>query len=83
MLVMRMVVYQIPIVLPIMSDEIEKARILQLREELHAHNYNYYVKNAPVISDQDFDHLMHELAALEARHPEPGRSQFTYGTCRF
>lgn len=70
MLVMRMVVYQIPIVLPIMTDEIEKARILQLREELHAHNYNYYVKNAPVISDQDFDHLMHELAALEARHPE-------------
>jgi len=48
----------------------EKARILQLREELHQHNYRYYVENAPVISDQVFDFLMHELQDLEARHPE-------------
>ena len=45
-------------------------RILQLRKELHQHNYNYYVKNAPVISDQEFDSLMAELMALEAQHPE-------------
>ena len=48
----------------------EKARILQLRDELHQHNYRYYVENAPVISDQEFDFLMHELQDLEARHPE-------------
>ena len=48
----------------------EKARILQLREELHQHNFRYYVENAPVISDQEFDFLMHELQDLEARHPE-------------
>ena len=48
----------------------EKARILQLRDELHQHNYHYYVENAPVISDQEFDFLMHELQDLEARHPE-------------
>ena len=48
----------------------EKARILQLREELHQHNYRYYVENAPVISDQEFDFLMHELQDLEAKHPE-------------
>ena len=48
----------------------EKARILQLRDELHRHNYRYYVENAPVISDQEFDFLMHELQDLEARHPE-------------
>ena len=45
-------------------------RIDQLREELHVHNYNYYVLNAPVISDQEFDKLMHELQDLENLHPE-------------
>ena len=48
----------------------EKQRILQLREELHQHNHRYYVENAPIISDQEFDFLMHELQDLEARHPE-------------
>ena len=48
----------------------EKARILQLREELHRHNYRYYVENNPIISDQEFDFLMHELQDLEAKHPE-------------
>lgn len=48
----------------------EIERIDQLREELHLHNYNYYVLNAPVISDQVFDHMMRELQDLEARHPE-------------
>ena len=48
----------------------EQKRILQLRKELHDHNYNYYVLNQPKISDQDFDFLMHELQDLEARHPE-------------
>lgn len=45
-------------------------RINQLREELHVHNYNYYVLNAPVISDLEFDKLMRELQDLEALHPE-------------
>ncbi len=48
----------------------EKQRIEQLRSELHAHNYKYYVLNQPEISDQDFDFLMHELQDLEAKHPE-------------
>ena len=47
----------------------EIERIDQLREELHLHNYKYYVLNAPVISDQEFDKLMRELQDLEARHP--------------
>ena len=50
------------------NPEIE--RIYQLREELHAHNYNYYVLNAPVISDIEFDRMMRELQDLEAKHPE-------------
>lgn len=45
-------------------------RILELRRELHRHNYLYYVQNAPVISDTEFDMLMHELQDLEMFHPE-------------
>ncbi|MCR5643150.1 MAG: NAD-dependent DNA ligase LigA [Prevotella sp.] len=48
----------------------EKQRIEQLRNQLHEHNYKYYVQNEPSISDYDFDQLMHELQDLEARHPE-------------
>ena len=48
----------------------EKQRIEQLRQELHEHNYRYYVLNQPVIDDQEFDLMMHELQDLEARHPE-------------
>ena len=48
----------------------EVERIYQLREELHRHNHNYYVLNAPEIDDQTFDYLMRELQDLEAKHPE-------------
>lgn len=48
----------------------EQERILQLREELHRHNYNYYVKAAPEISDREFDGLLRELQGLEEKHPE-------------
>ncbi len=48
----------------------EKERIIQLRRELHEHNYRYYVLNQPTIGDQDFDFMMHELQQLEAKHPE-------------
>lgn len=48
----------------------EKERILYLREQLHEHNYKYYVLNQPDISDQEFDFLMRELLDLEAKHPE-------------
>ena len=48
----------------------EVERIYQLLEELHRHNHNYYVLNAPEIGDQEFDFLMRELQDLEAKHPE-------------
>ena len=48
----------------------EQDRILQLREALHRHNYNYYILNTPTISDREFDELLRELSDLEARHPE-------------
>ena len=52
------------------TDIDEKSRIIQLRKELHEHNYRYYVLNQPSISDQDFDSMMHELQLLEEHHPE-------------
>lgn len=48
----------------------ELEQIEYLRNELHRHNYNYYVKNMPEISDHDFDMMMKDLEALEKRHPE-------------
>ena len=45
-------------------------RIIQLRNELHQHNHNYYVLNSPTISDQEFDQLLRELQDLEHAHPE-------------
>ena len=47
-----------------------KEKIDRLRAELHRHNYNYYVLNAPEISDKEFDDLMRELQELEKEHPE-------------
>lgn len=47
-----------------------KEKIDQLRAELHRHNYNYYVLNAPEISDKEFDDMMRELQEMEREHPE-------------
>ncbi len=47
------------------AHEIEK-----LREELNQHNYRYYVLNSPVISDYEYDQMMHRLIELEESHPE-------------
>ena len=44
--------------------------ILQLRKEINHHSKLYYVYDAPVISDYDFDMLMQRLKTLEAEHPE-------------
>lgn len=47
-----------------------KAIIQSLREELNAHNHNYYVLDAPTISDFEFDQKLKQLQDLEAKHPE-------------
>lgn len=45
-------------------------KIKQLREELHRHNYLYYVLDKPEISDYDFDQKLKQLQELEEKHPE-------------
>ncbi|MDY3062619.1 MAG: NAD-dependent DNA ligase LigA, partial [Bacteroidaceae bacterium] len=39
-------------------------------DELHLHNYNYYIKNQPTLSDREFDEKMALLMELEKQHPE-------------
>ena len=50
-----------------MDFETQAAR---LREALNEHNYNYYVLDAPTISDFEYDKMLRELEDLEAAHPE-------------
>jgi DNA ligase (NAD+) len=46
------------------------ARIDELREEIHRHNYLYHVLNRPEIGDVEYDRLYRELVQLEEAHPE-------------
>ena len=52
-----------------MPDNIQQ-KIEELREELHQHNYNYYILDEPSISDFEFDAKLKELQDLELAHPE-------------
>ena len=45
-------------------------QIEQLREELRHHEYQYYVLDAPEITDAEYDALLRRLQALETQHPE-------------
>jgi len=47
-----------------------KERIEHLRKDLHRHNYLYYVKDKPEISDYEFDQKLKQLEKLEEEHPE-------------
>ncbi len=55
-----------------MNTNIDKvaARIADLRKEIEVHNYRYYVENNPVVSDEEYDRMFHELRELEREHPE-------------
>ncbi len=45
-------------------------RISRLRDEIREHNYRYYILDDPVVSDAEYDRLMHELIELEERYPD-------------
>jgi len=47
-----------------------RQRIQRLRSLIRRHNFLYYVRNRPEISDREFDALMDELLRLEAEHPD-------------
>jgi DNA ligase (NAD+) len=53
-----------------MSAPDPRTRARELRDEIRRHEHLYYVRNAPEISDEQYDRLERELRELEARHPE-------------
>uniref|UniRef100_UPI0037DA0D68 NAD-dependent DNA ligase LigA n=1 Tax=Streptomyces winkii TaxID=3051178 RepID=UPI0037DA0D68 len=50
------------------SQARERHRLLA--EQIEEHRFRYYVRDAPVVSDAEFDRLLRELEGLEAEHPE-------------
>lgn len=53
-----------------MSSTDIQEKIVTLTQLINEHNYRYYVLNAPIISDQEFDALLKELIALETQYPQ-------------
>src|SRR4030042_4980746 len=51
------------------DKEIE-GRVQALRDDIHRHNYLYYVLDQPEVSDAEYDRLLDELASLEKKYPE-------------
>jgi DNA ligase (NAD+) len=45
-------------------------RVEELREQLRLHNYRYYVLDAPLVPDAEYDRLFHELRQLEEQYPD-------------
>lgn len=56
-----------------MNESRAAARIAELSEAIRRHDYLYYVRDAPEISDEAYDRLFRELKELEERHPELAR----------
>ncbi|MEQ6342369.1 MAG: NAD-dependent DNA ligase LigA [Gammaproteobacteria bacterium] len=56
--------------MPISDTKPTNNRVTQLRDEINHHNYRYYVLDAPIISDAEYDRLLRELQRLEAEHPD-------------
>ena len=50
--------------------DVSYQRLLDLRAQIHYHNYRYHVLDAPVISDYEYDRLLMELRQIEAEHPQ-------------
>jgi DNA ligase (NAD+) len=53
-----------------MNETRAREKIGELSAQLHRHNYNYYVRSAPTITDYEFDQMMKELKELEEAFPQ-------------
>jgi len=51
------------------TDDIKNS-IERLRQDIHLHDYKYYVENKPEISDQQYDSLITRLKGLEKEYPQ-------------
>ena len=56
--------------LPMIAPAKTRKKVESIKAQLHHHNYRYHVLDAPEIPDVEYDRLMQELQALEAKYPE-------------
>ena len=61
---------------PARASATPAARVAELRRLLEEHNHLYYVQDAPVVTDAEYDALFRELQALEAKHPALASARF-------
>ena len=54
---------------PLTAKPADEARISQIRDLIRLYDFQYYVQDAPTVSDNEYDGLFRELQALEAKHP--------------
>ena len=54
---------------PLTAKSADEARIAQIRDLIRLYDFQYYVQDAPTVSDNEYDGLFRELQALEAKHP--------------
>ena len=53
----------------LISQPTDEARISQIRDLIRLYDFQYYVQDAPTVSDNEYDGLFRELQTLEAKHP--------------
>lgn len=54
---------------PLTAKSADEVRIAQIRDLIRLYDFQYYVQDAPTVSDNEYDGLFRELQALEAKHP--------------
>lgn len=55
---------------PYLSRAVARRRAAHLHSEINRHDYRYYVLDAPIVSDAEYDELKRQLIAIEERFPE-------------
>ena len=56
------------------KNNVFEETVLALKKEIQEHNFNYYVKDDPTVTDSVYDDLMRKLEELERQYPEDRKS---------
>ncbi|MBI3259387.1 MAG: NAD-dependent DNA ligase LigA [Ignavibacteriae bacterium] len=54
----------------LLQSQLNEKRATELREQISKHDYLYYNKAEPIVSDREYDLLLEELNTIEKQHPE-------------
>ncbi len=54
---------------PLITKPEDEARIEEIRDLIRLYDFQYYVQDAPTVSDNEYDGLFREIQSLEAKHP--------------